>query len=440
MIRFKDFYNLYTEGKYTSHRDSPKNKLLKYVDDPNCYVTFTKPVDTRGDKKRKTVDTWEKVGVNPYNEFRTPTAIYTYPLNKSKNYIEYFEFPYAARGATSAWVLRVKNPENIAKGSTYTKNDLLRDVEVLQEIYENVDMMDIIKKFPSEYKETPIQTFWSLTRELAYNFTNSKPEDDQPAYNPPMVKWAYLLNYFYDGFEDDLEQGFIHMYEPVQACFFSKSYLETVEHISEPEGFNEDNWFHSYNDSVSFKGIEGEYSISYHFSDFALEYLKPEKSIRFDGPVNIFLINLKETHDGVLLEISPELETLDDLPLLMSIIFPKVDTQRIQTMIRNYTDDRAKVSKIVLSYRYGKNNIIDLEWEDSINGGTYRLSYKDGLYPLDGRTSDHELQLPSVITQAASDRLRDSRFKLSEEGSKYSIFHHIIVKHFLKGPMGDLQI
>lgn len=245
MISFKDYFHLFQEEKkYTEHRKSPHDKLLKYVNDPNLFVSFTGNVSVRGSSK---MDTWQKIGINPYNRFRTPTAIYTYPLVESEHYIRDFIFPYAASGATSAWVLRAKRPERLARSSTYTAQDLKRDLDTLEEIFSNYDM-DSIFHSSNVKKGSPIQTFWGVTRLLAYAILrldpNASPQIDERN-NPVVHKWAFIMNHFYDGFVDDKGEGFIHESEPIQACFFSKAYLEVVEHIHDTtgDGFLKENWF-----------------------------------------------------------------------------------------------------------------------------------------------------------------------------------------------------
>lgn len=102
---------------------SAYEKLEKYKDDPDIYISFTD---------------LPKLGINPNNEYNTPTAVYTYPL---KQVWRKFKKKKAELGAFTdgrpyIQVLRQtggKFIEDISK--SYTSSDLAKDEDKLRKLY-----------------------------------------------------------------------------------------------------------------------------------------------------------------------------------------------------------------------------------------------------------------------------------------------------------------
>jgi hypothetical protein len=72
----------------------------------------------------------------------------------------------------------------------------------------------IEKRYESRYCRTPLQSLWTLTREMA---------DQKP------TNWTNILRQIYDGVVDDQGDGFIHTNEPTQAVFFNRKFLKVLD-------------------------------------------------------------------------------------------------------------------------------------------------------------------------------------------------------------------
>lgn len=72
------------------------------------------------------------------------------------------------------------------------------------------------QRYDTKYCRTPLQSLWTLTREMAEE-------------NP--IKWTNILRQIYDGVVDDQGDGFIHTNEPTQAVFFNRKFLKVLDLI-----------------------------------------------------------------------------------------------------------------------------------------------------------------------------------------------------------------
>lgn len=214
--------------------EAPAKVLEKYKDDPNIYISFTSAVTPRegkwgtGTTANKTTT---KIGMNPMSSYDTPIGIYTYPLKAYWAIIsDYDRIPFV-KEAPYVYVLRPKNPGNVALNSTYSQQDYINDKESLQEIFSKFDLEAMTNSIDSHYDRTPLQSFMSLTRSIARKIVaTSLPNGKVP------VIWTQIMRRFYDGISDDTGDSIIHGNEPTQAVFWNMAYLKTVDFIDRTKG------------------------------------------------------------------------------------------------------------------------------------------------------------------------------------------------------------
>lgn len=264
-MKFLDYYHV-LEEKRRYEVPSVLSQLEKYKDDPNIYVSFTEI---------------NKVGINPKTGYGTPMGIYSYPLKKTfSKYFESQKIPWAS-DKEYLQVFRSKNPDKVAKGSTYTKAKLDADIDALDTLFHT--KIDRSFNFIDEdFRQTSIQIFWSVTKKLVRNNT---------------VKWGRLLARFYQGIVDDLGDGFIHPNEPIQAVFFNSSFIEVVDTIRNQKGeFGMPDWDSSLKQQrINIVDLWNKYGKSFK------EFIQPKMMSEFEG--NTFYDYFKEI--GLLDDVMP---------------------------------------------------------------------------------------------------------------------------------------
>lgn len=201
---------------------------LKKYKGKGVYITFTSV---------------NKVGINPNNKFKTPTAIYTYPLDGVWHHMKKFKdasnVPFAGKADHIA-ILKPRGNfiQDISK--TYTKDMYDKDLAKLRKMYPQKDPYEIGIEW--SIQEGAQRSFnrswggkmWNITRYVSYNH-NLKGADNT------VHKWNKIWrNLGYDGIGDT--SGIIHYNEPVQAIFLSIkgiNHIETIMNRSSKKDFVE---------------------------------------------------------------------------------------------------------------------------------------------------------------------------------------------------------
>ncbi len=277
-MRFKEVFHT-IEEKRRSLPTSNVETLSKYKHDPMMFMSFTR--NKFNDKTRGV-----KLGVNPQSGYDTPIGIYSYPIKAMWDDIRAGEIPFMGE-LPNIFIFEPKNPDRVAAGSEYERLDFERDlnrlVDILVPIYNTLGpypnmwrtpplyefyasfsnalfngslptkenelklaeelkkpdrhkvaiktkLKDMMREIDDDYMETPIQRIWSLTRHVSVEL--NKYEKYLRA--KQTVIWTSILFKLYDGFVDDLGQGFIHKNEPTQAVFFTAAVVDVVDMIHRP--------------------------------------------------------------------------------------------------------------------------------------------------------------------------------------------------------------
>lgn len=207
----------------------PLEVLQKYKDDDNAFLSFTQDVFPRGAKDSNLNKSGTKIGINPLSNYDTPIGVYFYPIKAFWANLEKKSIPFAGNNP-HLYIVKARNYDRLLVGSRYNDADYARDIEELQSIFPKFDFEDMESYIDSYYKRTPVQKFWSITRELASYIYNKKKEEGTPTTEKPVI-WTQIMRRFYDGVVDDLGQGFIHSNEPTQAVIWTKAQFDVVDYV-----------------------------------------------------------------------------------------------------------------------------------------------------------------------------------------------------------------
>lgn len=160
-----------------------------------------------------------KLGINPRTDHGTPLGIYGYPIKHVLDKELRVEY---GRGRPFIWVFRIKDVSRVLDFSTYTDEDLDRDIEKLSRLNKNNSDFTYILNSAKKTAtlQTPYFTIWNLTRLLAMSDNRS---------NYP-IKWSALLRTIgYDCAIDRTGLKVIHQNEPKQGVFFGRDTIEILE-------------------------------------------------------------------------------------------------------------------------------------------------------------------------------------------------------------------
>ena len=118
-----------------------QEKLKKYEDEGGLYVHF---------------GSVPKLGINPQNQFGTPTGIYAYPMNSK--YIDDFatDNPYI-------FILRINDMSSMLVLEDYTESDLNADLDKLMDLYP--DYESSIENARTE-SSNPGETIWETVNQI----------------------------------------------------------------------------------------------------------------------------------------------------------------------------------------------------------------------------------------------------------------------------------
>jgi hypothetical protein len=239
MNLFKKYYQLIVEEETAEDRYrrkkglpplekiSPYEKLEKYKDDPDVYISFR---DTK------------LIGINPQTRYTsTPNAIYTYPLKilwKDFSHIRgeivvpfVNNFPYI-------FVIKVKSNARELNFTKYSKDDYEKDIQkiIKSKKISIENLNELIKKAEKEQKyylgkKNYYGTLiWNIVSEIVINPKKINPHAIiQERLTGVWNRFIYnILNYDY---VVDEGYGIIHSSEKTQALFINNSVFKVIDII-----------------------------------------------------------------------------------------------------------------------------------------------------------------------------------------------------------------
>ena len=176
----------------------------------------------------------DKFGLNPTNNYNTPTGIYAYPMSKYKERLQkqgYFGVPFAnERSYVNIFTVKSGKILNINK---YSSANWDIDMKKLRKYYNDIPKKDIVMTCDGieeiildSNKYANVKTiggkFWYITMFLTLCI---KGENNENLWSSILHK---VLNY--SGIVD-YGEGIIHEAEPTQAIFFSKNNLQLIARV-----------------------------------------------------------------------------------------------------------------------------------------------------------------------------------------------------------------
>lgn len=190
--------------------------VKKYKNDKSIFITFTKK---------------PKVSINLKTSYETPIGIYTYPLKefikKHVKIIDESKFlgDYAPFAGSSKYVhfLKLNNTSSILPDlhKNYTEEMYKKNLKKLKKKYNKLNKELIEYALLVSRESNPAGKLMSVLRSLTSEYTNSN--------NKRAKLWTEMLQYLgHDGLIDRSGKGYIYALEPIQAVFFNKSDLETL--------------------------------------------------------------------------------------------------------------------------------------------------------------------------------------------------------------------
>lgn len=218
MITFKQFLMDARKNPEKNPKISIYNKLKKYLNDPDVYISFTN---------------LNKLGINPHSEFNTPLGIYAYPIKEIAEYEEWerkkeIAVPYAGE-EPYIWVFKPKDPSKILNLNEVSSKNWDNGIEVLNKYFDNSLVKKIVEArlFTMKLEKISIgKTFWKIILDLI------RKEYPRTERMKRITLWNKIFRDIgFDGVVDRKGQGIIHPAEPIQAIFFSKDAIEIKERL-----------------------------------------------------------------------------------------------------------------------------------------------------------------------------------------------------------------
>ena len=222
-MNFTEFYILDEErNKYQDAYLPIKDKIAKYKDDDDIYVSFTEI---------------DKLGINPKTKYNTPAGIYTYPVKAAwEPYFSEWEIPFQGK-VKYVQVLRHtrrgKYIEDISKlGQREFKDNLDKLEKFFKDVHEERDTTSIDKIFLALLKKTEADSNNKSYGGILFYFVHNiaeKIKDYLPTKSFTTGQtyiWRKVLGY--NMIADKSGEGIIHPSEKIQAVFFDP---ESYEHI-----------------------------------------------------------------------------------------------------------------------------------------------------------------------------------------------------------------
>ena len=235
-MRFKDFYYLTENILKRREQRNTVERLRKYFNHPTAMISFREEIPASSFKYPNTKDNPlinPLVGINPRTKYKTPNGIYGYPIALTKDLIETNSLPFAS-DRDYVVVYKPKDGVPIIRTSTFSLQDLKEKKKLIAKKYfeNNLKSVDEIEESISEdYKKSPAQTLWSITREMSLTLKKNPYDSNIPTVkvtNPN--KWTkILISIGVPVFIDDSGEGTIHEAEPIQGVIFGRQYLDILD-------------------------------------------------------------------------------------------------------------------------------------------------------------------------------------------------------------------
>lgn len=184
----------------------------------------------------------DKIGINPKSGYTTPIGVYCYPLQDYRDAFiasNAIRVPFAGSNPYIN-VLIKKDGVRVLNLATYSKDDLLRDKNLLKSYYsekypENSGMFNTIYNNNSHHSMEIAKNIWYFTSALATNIVNNTRGVNRHSTRHDSILWNYLLRKVLGYglvYDDGKSGGIIHQNEPTQAAFLSVESFMKVETIS----------------------------------------------------------------------------------------------------------------------------------------------------------------------------------------------------------------
>ena len=136
-----------------------KEQLMKHADSGSHFVHFSY---------------FPKLGLNPLNNYDTPTGFYAYPLQRGQIANFATDRPYAV-------VISPNNSINLLNLKDYTEGDLQRDVQQLQAKFGLTKSVEMNARGNARV-QTPGGMLWNITRVIANSQAPDKTKRPNPAW------------------------------------------------------------------------------------------------------------------------------------------------------------------------------------------------------------------------------------------------------------------
>ena len=173
-----------------------------------------------GDKSFVSFTRLDKLGINPDNEFNTPTGIYAYPvsyvLKRMGNTRSAMALPFAGK---SEYATFFTAENGVIDLQTFSQNDLERAILNLEEVFDkHKDEIDDARAYAevNAQVQTPGGIFWALTMDFSKSFGKAI---STTMWNS--IFRAIGINGCIDTASSSHE-AIIHGNEPTQAVFFKR--------------------------------------------------------------------------------------------------------------------------------------------------------------------------------------------------------------------------
>lgn len=236
---FKYFYDIFLEARRNFF---PKQTVLeileKYKDQEDILVSFRDDV-TWTSQKNDNIEKKIKVsiGINPRNNYNTPTGIYSYVLKPLWKQFSNNNLPFANRRPTIV-VFKpdldsLKGNDKILRSSSFSEKDYDDCVNRIKKLlnYTDADIESVLSTINSSYKNTLFRTFWSLLREISINNTKDLKKSAVGGKRYTNYWTTLLIKLGFPVIIDDAGTSTIHGNEPVQAFVAGKKYTKVLEVI-----------------------------------------------------------------------------------------------------------------------------------------------------------------------------------------------------------------
>ena len=231
-MNFVDFYILDERNKHQDAYLPIKDKIAKYKDDDDIYISFTEI---------------DKLGINPKTKYNTPAGIYTYPVKASwEPYFRNWQVPFQGDVKYVQILRHTRRGKYIEDISNLGQREFKDNLDKLEKFFKDI----YIKKLKKEgtYGDVAIKTldkiFLALLKKTEANSNNKSYggilfyfvyniAEKMKNYLPTKSLttgltyiWRKVLGY--NMIADKSGKGIIHPDEKIQAVFFDK---ESYEHI-----------------------------------------------------------------------------------------------------------------------------------------------------------------------------------------------------------------